>query len=190
MKKRSLTLLEVLIATVLLGFLLTALFSLLYQSLKKQTESFVLKQQTLQIALFDQSLKQILNKTKKLWTAPHPGASQEALFVQLPASIDPEWEITKETIEETLYLNEKKQLCLMTSGSKQQQRISVLFDQIDRVSYRFFHPKQMAWQELWPATMPPLPNMLEITLHQGKSTTSFAFFPDAAQAPIPYGGKS
>jgi type II secretory pathway component PulJ len=190
MRKRSLTLLEVLIATVLVGILLTTLFSILYQSLKKQPQIYVLKQQTLHVALFDQLLKQRLNKAKKIWTGQLTESSQDALFIQMPAAIDPDWELTQDDIQEILYLNEKKQLCLMTKGPKQQQRISVLLDQVDKMSYRYFNPKGPDWQQLWPTTMAEVPTIIEITLHNKGRTTAFAFFPDASQAPIPYSKRS
>src|SRR5579871_2796 len=148
-KKHSLTLLEVIIAIALLGFLLTGLFRSLHQGLKKNIEAKALKQKVLQLELFQQRLKNLfshLDGKSGLLLQKHPDAKGQALFVSYCQDVDPDFEMCG-TLQGMLFLNKQKELCLVSWSEKEKGRLEVLLDKVDAFRCQLFDPKKGEWSE-------------------------------------------
>lgn len=186
-KKRSITLLEIIIVMVLLGFLLTGLFNVFYQAMKKNVEGREIKQTALLLELFEQRVKQLLIQTKKVWTAPHSEAKGEALWIQFNPEVDLEWDRVAE-IEGMFYINGDKELCFASWSTNGKCRIDILLDQVDQFRIKLFNPKKKQWQLDWPSKTEDLPPMITIDLSWKGQEIPFTFFPLDPQEQISYQG--
>lgn len=186
MKKRTLTLLEVMIATLLVGILCTGLFQLFHQSLRKQIEGYQYKQYALQLSLFEQNCKQLFSSTTAIFSAPHPHSKQEALFFQFTPRIDPEPTFSS-LLNGSLSITDKGELAFNVASSTKSERKTLLIDHLEGISFRFFSNKTRKWQERWSEKMEELPSMLEITLiYNEKQKIPFVFLMNSAKEPISY----
>ena len=186
-KKRSITLLEIVIVTVLLGFLLTGLFNVFYQAMQKNMESRALKQTVLQLELFEQRVKHLLTQTKKVWTAHPSDGKGEALCIQFNSEVDIEWDRASE-INGMFYLNGDKQLCFASWSTSGKSRVDILLDKVDQFKLKFFDPKKKLWQLDWPSKTEDLPSMITIDLTWKEKEIPFTFFPSNPREQISYRG--
>lgn len=186
-KKRSLTLLEIIMVMVLLGFLLTGLFNVFYQAMKKNVEGRELKTTLLHLELLEQKVKQLLTQTKKVWTAPHPEAKGEGLLIRFTPEVDLEWDRGSE-IEGMLYLNADKQFCFTSWSVSGKSRVHILLDKVEMLVCRFFDPQKREWRSDWPSKMEEPPAMITIDLTWKGKEVPFTFFPSNAKEEISYSG--
>ena len=185
-KKRSLTLIEIVIAIVLLSFLLTGLFNVFYQGLKKSIAAKEVKQNVVQLELFQQRIKTLFSQKKSVWLEKHPEV-ENALFVSYEQSLDPEFDMCGNLLG-MLYLNSKKQLCLISWSETQMVRIETLLDKVDDVHFRLFEAKTGEWLENWPLKKKDSPVMVSIKLERGKKQIPFVFFLTDPDEHITYSG--
>ena len=94
-KKYALTLLEVAISMVLLTTLLTTLFNLFHQGIKKSFSAKALKLDVLQIESFEQKMKHLLSLEEGVFIDEHPETLGMALFIPFENKIDPDFEMVR-----------------------------------------------------------------------------------------------
>jgi type II secretory pathway pseudopilin PulG len=187
-KKRSLTLLEVVIAIALLGLLLTGLFNSFRQGLKKNITARELKQKVLQLELFQQRLKTLfssLDEEVGVALENHPDASGLALIVSYKQLIDPEFDMCG-TLRGMLFLNQQKELCLACWSEQGKGRIEILLDKIDTFKCRFFDPKKGQWFGSWSKKNKEGPVMIAIDLKWDGKEMPFVFFLPEGNKQITY----
>jgi prepilin-type N-terminal cleavage/methylation domain-containing protein len=183
-RRRAFTLLEVMIAIALLGFLLTELFHCLQSGLKKGIEARQLKQKVLQVELFQERLKNLFshfrNDETELTLENHSDAKGKALLFTYNQEIDPDVEM-QGTIQSMLYLNGKQELCLASWSEAGKARMETLLDKIDGFECRLFDAKKAEWID----EDEEEPVMVKIDLKWEGETMPFVFFLGEAQ-PIKY----
>lgn len=184
-KKQTLTLLEAMIAVLLIGFLCTGIFQLFYQSLRKQSEGHQYKQHVLQLCLFEQNCKHLFSQTEAIFSSSHPLSKQEALSFQFIPKVDPEKNYSS-LLTGTFYITEKGELCFITKSPTKTERKTLLLDHLANFTFRFFSNKTRDWHAHWSEKMEELPSMVEITLHYQEHKTPFVFFLDPVKEPISY----
>lgn len=191
-KKHSLTLLEVMIALILAGALLSSLLTFYSQISRKKLELIELKQSVLPVEKMRQRLNHLFahaelnNHTQIFTTLPHSDALGSALFFSYDYGVDPDPDISG-LVKGMLYLNDRHQLCLVTwGGSKTRQEI--FLESIDSLSFSFFDPKKKQWKTSWDKKdpRPPFFKLLWTTRDNPKTTQSCAFFFPNADAKITY----
>jgi hypothetical protein len=183
--KRSLTLLEVVIAMLLLGFLLTGLFECLQLGLKKSIAAKELKHKVLQIELFQQRLKNLFSHfggEAELILEKHPDAEGQALLFSYSQEIDPDFEMRGE-VQSMLYLNRKKELCLATWSEAGKTRMETLIEKIDGFKCRLFDAKKAEWVD----ENEEDPVMIMIDLQcEGKKMPFVFFLPESQPVTYPH----
>ena len=187
-RKRSLTLLEVIIAMVLLGILLTGLFNCFRQGLKTNIVAKELKQKVLQLELFQQKLKHLFLSQEGVWIDTHPDVKERALMLFYEQETDPEPQMCG-YVQGMLYLNKNKELCLATWSAKGITRSETLLDKVDSFKCRLFDPKKAEWVDSWPKKKEETPRMVSIILEWGGKEIPFKFFINSADEKITYPGK-
>ena len=175
MKKRTLTLLEIVIAMVLMGILLTGLFNVFRQGLKKNIAAKEMKQKVLQLELFQQKMKNLFASESSVYLEKHPEASGLALITSFEEKADPESSMCG-TLDGMVYLNDKKQLCFASWSEKGNGRVEVLLDKVDRFQCQLFDAKKGEWMESWPRKKEEIPVMLSLKLEWDKKEIPFVFF--------------
>jgi len=188
-KKRSLTLLEIVIAITLLGILLTGLFNFFLQGLKKSITAKELKQKVLQLELFQQRLKNLfsnLDEEAGFLLEKHPDATGLALMVSYKQSVDPEFEMCG-PLQGMIFLNKNKELCLASWSESGKARIEILLDKIDTFKCRLFDSEKGEWAEKWTMKNEEDPVMVAIDLKWDGKETPFVFFLPESE-PITYSG--
>jgi len=186
-KKRSLTLLEVILATVLLGFLLTGLFFAFRQGLKKNIAARELKQKILQLELFQQKIKSIFASGDSVWMEKHPDASSLGLFVAYEVLVDSDLSLCGQ-LKGMFFLNARKELCFVSWSENGGARIETLLDQVDTFSCLLFDAKKGTWEESWPQKKESTPVMAKIELTWKGKKTPYVFFLKKGTEPIAYAG--
>ena len=186
-KKRSFTLLEVVIAILLLGFLLTGLFNVFQQGLKKSLSARELKQKVLQLELFQQKIKNVFAAADGVWTEEHPDAVGYSLCIDLKEKIDPDFEM-RGKLQGMLFLNAKKEVCFVSWTKKGKSRIETLLDGVDSFSCRLFDPKKAQWNTIWPQKKEEGAVMAAIDLVWNGSNIPFVFFLKSSNEKISYSG--
>lgn len=175
-KKRPLTLLEVAIGMFLVGILLTGLFHFFYQGTKKNIVIREVKQKILQIELFQQKVKNLLHRTKKVWIDSHPAAIGKALFISFEEAADPDPTLSG-TLEGMVYLDENNRLHFVSWPEKTTGRIETLLDKVKAIKIELFDPKKGIWLETWSPKKEEKPAMLSLTLTRDKQEKiPFVFF--------------
>ena len=185
-RKLSLTFIEVIVATVLIGFLCTGLFRLFYQSLRKQIEGYQHKEYTLQLSLFEQNCKHLFSHTKALFSSSYQQSQNGALSFQFHQKVDPDPQFCG-LLTGIFYLSEKGELTFLTVSPTKQERKTLFLDHLENITFRFFSNKTRGWHTHWSEKTEELPSMLEITLHYKKNKQiPFVFFFDPIKEPISY----
>lgn len=185
-RKRALTLLEVVIAMVLLGTLLMGVYQALHQSLKKSITAKNIQQKFLPLELFQQRLKALFICKKNLWLENHPDALGPALLIMFEPKADPEFETTN-GFQGMLYLNDKKQLHFVTWATKEKVRDEVLLDNVRDFQCKFFDPQQGNWLASWSKKKTEKTPMISIQITQDPNeTTPFVFFLPTPDQKITY----
>lgn len=186
-KKRSLTLLEVIIAIVLLGALLAGLFNTFRHGMKQNISARELKQKVLQIELFNQKMKTLFSDETSVWMDTHKEASGNALFINFTKTADPDFEMCQD-LQSMLFLNGKKELCLVVFSENGKSRIETLLDKVEAFDCRLFDPKNGEWSHVWPEKKEGRAAMAAIDLTWNDTKIPFVFFLKASHEKITYVG--
>ncbi|GEM_PF-5330353 len=186
-KKRALTLLEVTIAMVLLGCLLTGLFNVFRQSLQKNMTARELKQNVLQLELFQKKMKTLFSRENGIWISNHPQAKGPSLFFDFHQDVDPDFEMCGE-MQGMLFLNAKKELSLVFWSETDKTRTEILLDEVDAFTCQLFDAKKKEWKTNSQKKGEEIPAMVKITLTCNKKEIPFVFFLKASEEKIFYTG--
>lgn len=189
MKKRSLTLLEVVIAIFLLGILLSGLFNTFRQGMKSNAQAKEIKQKILHLELFQQKLKNLFTYEEGVWIERHPETTGPALLTTFTQKADPDVEMCGK-LQGMLYLTSKKELCLVVWSPKGKARVETLLDQVDAFTCQLFDSKKAEWSAAWPKKREGVPSMLSIDLTWKGDKIPFVFFLKDAQEKITYKGET
>lgn len=172
---------------VLLGILLTGLFNVFRQGLKKNIAAKEMKQKVLQLELFQQRMKSLFAQESSVFLETHPEASSPALFTSFEERSDPEPSMCG-TLQGMLYLNDKKQLCFASWSENGSGRIEVLLDKVGRFQCQLFDAKKGEWIENWPKKKEDTPVMVSMKLEWDKKEIPFVFFLSDSSEHITYFG--
>jgi hypothetical protein len=187
-KKHPLTLLEIVIVMLLMGFLLTGLFNLFYQAMRKHKEVAALKHTLLQVELFEHVVKRLLTESKRVWSTSHSLSPQDVLCLQYIPEVDREWEAGSE-IRGLLYLSGQGDLSFISwAASGAAPHRTVLLDKVEGFACRFFDAKEKEWVSRWPAAQEEMPAILSIEITWGGRKIPFTFFPFNDKEEILYSG--
>ena len=188
-KKHSLTLLEVIVAMVLLGILLTGLFQCFQQGLKKNIAAKELKQRVLQLELFQQHLKHLFTLQDEVWIKKHQDAVGNVLMLSYEQKLDPDFQMCG-ALMGMLYLNKNKELCFATWSEQGKDRIEILLDKVDAFKCQLFDPKAAQFSENWPLKKEEIPRMVSIRITWSNKEIPFVFFINSIDEKISYSGSS
>jgi type II secretory pathway component PulJ len=189
-KKRSFTLLEIAIAIMILGWLLTGLFNCIFQSLKKNVDARELKQKVVQLELFQQRLRNLFTQFDAeggLSSEQHPEAISVVLYAAYQQKADPDFEMCG-MLQGMLFLNKKKELCLASWSATEKGRIEILLDRVDSFACKFFDPKKKDWVLSWSKKREEDPVMIQIDLKWEGDEIRFVFFLPQPNEQITYSG--
>lgn len=181
-RKRSLTLIEIVICMVLVGFLLTGLFNSLRQGLKKNVEMKGMKQKVLQLELFHQRVKNLfanLGDVPRVYFEKHPDAVGNALMTIYKNPADPEPEMCG-NLKAMLFLNKNHEICLASWSETGKGRIEVLLDKVENFNCRLFDQRKKEWgEQLSGLRKRETPPMITLELLWDGHEIPFAFFSSA-----------
>lgn len=180
-KRRSLTLLEVVIAFSLTAVLLSFLF------FQYQKMSFAnMETQKLQETFFPRHLLQarLAQVFASLVTEDKEPAfyfNENKLHFHFDQGIDPDPALCDE-VSASLYVNRDKQLVLdITSLDGERKRTETLYENISSHVWEFVD-KKTGWALEWPKEKKEAPPIVRLTLN----TLTFAFFLPGANEPVTY----
>lgn len=197
-KKHFLTLLEICIAIVLLGILLSSLWGMYrrwmvtYQTQQKKQmyihKVLFLKQRLEQIAAFMTELSSEEEKEKNVLFTPKEkseGFSTVCFSYLAAPDSDPSF---NGRVWSLLYLDPHKRLCLATWGSDSKTRVDVLLDSVSSLSFSYFDPQTNLWREDWPGDLEHLPIWMRLSTN-GEESIDLLFRLQHSLEPILYLGK-
>jgi hypothetical protein len=173
MKKRSLFLFEMLIATVLIGMLLTGLFHMFYQGFHGQIKVRHVKEEHLRLELFEHRVKHLFTHARKLCSGSHPQAMGEALLMEC---LFPKPNQPRESclLTAMLFVNYSKQLCLALWPEGGDMRSEVLLTSVTKAPMRFFSDKK--WHSSWSSKQDKHPRMVALDIIWEGKEMPFVFF--------------
>ncbi len=183
MRKRSLTLLEVVIALGLAAILLTTLFGFYRQLFLARANIQKNKETVLQRVWVQQRLAQVFEKAEAeieedkglvFYTAEHPHATGPALHFYYDHGMDPDPDYCG-TLKAMLYLTPQKELMLQVGPARKE----VLLQGASQLQFAFFDPKEKIWQTGWGEKNEVLPPMVKLTIKTEKEDPFVFFLPGA-----------
>jgi type II secretory pathway pseudopilin PulG len=187
-QKRPLTLLEVMIALVLAGFILYYLFDahsraeILNVKLERAKERVVLAKNV------QQRLMQLFGaivppKTENPSLYTSNSIDGTTLFLLYDAGIDPDpqfWgPITAELSLQDLNFS------LISTSSIVEKRSEILYRDVKRIAFQFYDKKGQGFA-FWDKTKESLPTLIELTLFFADDQLDFAFFPGFGKEEVVY----
>lgn len=189
-KKHSITLLEVLIGLVLMGIIVSFLFSLLRQTLEKKQEMAQLKQMIFPREMMRLKMNQIINSLAKKESGIYTDSYEDhpALFF-CHENKDKEINFCG-VIHSMLYVNEHKQLVLTTFSKQDSKRDEILLENIHAFTFELFDQTKAIWESKWPKTKAQLPEMVRLHLKIDQDPYDLVLFVTEPKNPIIYGVKS
>ena len=189
-KKYSITLLEVLIGLVLMGIIVSFLFSLLRQTLEKKQEIAQLKQTILPREMMRLRMNRIINSLAKKESSIYSDCHEDhpALFFCYENK-DKEIDFCG-MIHSMLYVNEHKQLILSTFSKQDSKRDELLLDNVHTFTFELFDPKKASWESKWPKIKAQLPEMVRLRLKIAQDIYDLVLFVTEPRNPITYGVNS
>jgi type II secretory pathway pseudopilin PulG len=187
-KKRSLTLLEVMIALFLLSALLSGLFFTFRHGAQRGSVAKELKQKVLQLELFQHKMKHLLAQEEGVWIERHPDVAAPALFILFTQKADPDADLCTE-LQGMLYLNAKKELCFVVWSPQGKGRVETLLSEVDSFSCSLFDPKKGEWHSQWPQKKEGAPSMANLQLKWNGTDIPFVFFLKSSRDKITYKGQ-
>jgi hypothetical protein len=189
-KKGALTLLEVIIAISITGFLLSALWGLYrnwhisHQKIQKSETRLY------RIVFLKQRLQNICNSVafpdgkNCVFTSTEGGAPFVCFSYKPEIDIDP---IFHQTLRSLLYFDSKaKTLCLCTFADEEHKRMEVLLDQVTCFDVSFFDRQTLCWTPSWSQDMEHLPLWMKILVETKEEKETLIFRLHHLEEPILY----
>lgn len=189
MKKRSLTLIEIMIALGLAGLLLTTLFSFYQQLFITRAQLQKSKEVATQRIWVQERLIQVFSQIATeveedlglaFYLGKEASAQSSVLNFYYDNGMDPDPHYSG-VIKAMLFLNQKKELLLQLSPSRKE----VLMEGVKDLQVLFFDPKEKVWGSDWENQEGGLPPMIKLTLTDA-TATDFVFFLPSALKKISY----
>lgn len=170
-RKRSLSLIEVVIALALTSLLLSVLFQGYRQLPIAQKKAQAISSKILSLKKVDQTLSslfsnvipQVNDDKPTLYTVMIPESHFPALFLTYFGEIDPDPDFS-ELVQGALFVSRDHELCFTTWGKGEKSRTDLLLTGISSLSFSFFEPRWKQWTENWPLHHPAFPPLIEVTL--------------------------
>jgi prepilin-type N-terminal cleavage/methylation domain-containing protein len=181
MKKKALTLLEVMIALVLAGLLLAFLFGA-WGGLSRMTHQVErIKQKILSRQIIQQRLSSMVSVMDACYTD-----EEKALFIKYDESVDRDDRFTGSLLCRLSLL--KGELRLALTGKEGAAREEVLAEHVKSVSWSFFDFSKLEWVALWDEDAEELPVMIRLSIQEEglAEPVEFAFFLPDSLYPIVY----
>jgi hypothetical protein len=189
MKKRPLTLLEVIIALSLTGVLLSVLFGF-YKHLSFSNVSITAAKQTVLYREWTQEkLAQVFSAAlpkEGFCTVSLEKSIGKALSFHYDNGPDPDPNYCH-VVRGALHLNSKNELCLITWPGRKQ----VLYAGVKAIHFSFFDGEELSWKDAW-SEEDRLPEMLKLTVYEDKhrdQPIEFAYFLPIPNQQIKYAPK-
>lgn len=194
-KKHFLTLLEICIAIVLLGILLSSLWGMYrrwmvtYQTQQKKQlnvhKILFLKQRLEQIATFmTETFSEEGEEKNTLFTPKQKSEGLPTLCFSYQNTPDSD-PFFNGRICSLLYVSPDKKLCLATWGSDKRTRVDVLLDIVSSLSFSYFDPQTNLWRDDWPETLEHLPLWMRLKTN-GEESIDLLFRLQHSLEPILY----
>jgi hypothetical protein len=184
--KHSLTLLEVAIALVLTGILLSVLWKV-YHNWYKTYETVQVLQAKAHKKLF---VKERLEKLSSAISTYHEGhmlfnPSTESLCFCYKGEADPTPSFNG-MVRSLLYVDSAKQLCLASWSSSKESRIEVLKDRVSSLSFAFFDTQTRSWSDFWEESLDHLPLFVKVIIKTPEGEESYRLTTTITEGPILY----
>lgn len=190
-KRRSITLLEVMIALSLAVILLSALMTSYYQISKKRMTAQELKKSSLSVEMMRQRLthlfaQAVAAESLRFQTGAHPEAIGPGLIFTFHNGVDLNPAFCGD-VTGMLYQNADHKLCLASWASNGEARVEMLLDNIREVSFSFFDSSRKTWKPTWEKSspFPPFFKLSWSTMDRPKEVQKCAFF-FSQNTPITY----
>jgi Tfp pilus assembly protein PilE len=191
-QKRSITLLEIMIALTLAGILLAVVFNTYRHITLSHIKLEKAKVEVLANKMISQRLITMLSNlnidrpstqdkktesTSPLYTLSLPESAYLTLNIEHDNGTDPDPSFCHH-VKSVLFLSRHHQLCLVTYSSNGEQRKEVFKENISEMKLQFFDPSEKEWMPSWDYNNKKLPPMLKLSLFskQKEPPLEFAFF--------------
>jgi prepilin-type N-terminal cleavage/methylation domain-containing protein len=192
MKRRSFTLIEVLVVLSLTAILLTVLFDFLKEMGFQQQKVIVVKetlktQQSFRLRFFEHFKAVVFEggapkgqekeKRKYFRTVELDTAKGPLLQFTFNNKVDPH-PLFCGVVKAEIFLNLQKEMIFAVHSLKEdgKKREEVLFRNVEALSFQFFDPVKKVWEQAWPQNKESLPSMVKIHFKQDSEMLQFAFF--------------
>jgi type II secretory pathway pseudopilin PulG len=186
--KFSLTLIEVMIALVLTGILMSFLWQA-YFGLQKQLYKIEEKKaESLASVAFQERVSKLISWVSKedplLYTVENRHEPKMLIFkAEMPVDPDPDF---SGPLLCGLYLSENSELCITEWASEDKVRSEVLMEKVSSFDTYFYEEKKKTWQPSWPENSKSMPVMIRCKVSKGSTTSEYYFFPSQHLGPIIY----
>ena len=185
-KKRSLTLIEVIVALGLTAIVLGTLFTFYRQLFGTKAELQKSKEIVFQRVWLQERLSQLFSnalykKEGSVFYTAHPsGSIGSALYLYFDNGVDPDPVYCNE-VNGMIYLGDDKllKLCIFPD------RLETLMEDVCSVKFSFFDDDTKEWTTQWPHDKQDIPLMVKIFVTKEKET-EFVFFLPGAYEKIDY----
>jgi len=186
--KFSLTLIEVMIALVLTGILMSFLWQA-YFGLQKQLYKIEEKKaKSLEAIVFQQRVSKLISSVTKedplLYTLENRHQPKILIFkAEMPVDPDPDF---SGSLLCGLYLSENNELSLTYWASEDKVRSEVLMEKVTAFDTYFYDEKNKTWEPIWPEHSKSMPVMIKCKITKGSTPEEYYFFPSQHLGPIIY----
>jgi hypothetical protein len=192
-KRRSLTLIEVVIALAITGMLISFLWQSYFNCQKQLIVLEANKKSYMEKIFFHETISDLIKRLRpnKRYSAVHTPNTDNSLNKTLifysDAHIDVDPDFTGPCYFGLIHM--EKKLLLTHWGSRNKKRTSVLMDGVDTVDFLFYNTSSKSWINYWDKKSISVPTMIKIKV-SNLAATEFLFFPQLDVQPIKYSIKS
>ena len=178
MKRRTLTLIEVLVGLALAAIVISFSLGYLRQLSTSNLKSKILKREVLarEIAFIklSQVFSQMDHTVYPMRTQRHSEATKEALVFSFEQD-QPDPHLSQ-YLNAELYLNRRNEVRLEVFGANGVRQNDIILDKVADLSFAFFCSEEKRWLSEWPLEKKLLPSLLKITiLPQGRDAIAHTF---------------
>ena len=182
------TLIEVMIALVLTGILMSFLWQA-YFGLQKQLYKIEAKKaESLASVAFQERVSKLISSVSKqdhlLYTVENKHEPKILIFkAEMPVDPDPDF---SGSLLCGLYLSENSELCITEWASENKARSEVLMEKVTGFDTYFYDENKKTWQPSWPENSKSMPVMIKCKIMRGSAIREYYFFPSQHLGPIIY----
>lgn len=159
MKKRPISLVEVMIGIALTALLLTVLFSSFRELMQMNSQMAKMRQDKQWEYVLNVRLNQIFEGVRSdalFMTEPYRDISPKALHFVFDHGLDSDPKFCRE-LEGFLFVNKDNELCLILQSKEGKEREEVFAKNCSNYSMQFFDPLSKKWKDQWDLNyLPPI----------------------------------